>query len=286
MMRSLLAKHIAHNVSRSIKSNECMFDGQQCYTHITTGTTCVDLGNRYGYVFKSPVTVIDQNNKETKDVYMLVGGCYKFSQAIAAGSYYRVESSREFEEEGIRVNYEMYFVSKPEADLNLKYEGERSGSTAKVDANRFYVYNPNKFSAEADFDNQYVDQNNEPIDKRLSKENPKITDVIYGSFGLEPDESANSVSISLKIKISGNDPGNFPQKTWKVQHGIFTKDTEDDDLPGSGLSAGEIAGIVIACVVVVAIIVFLIVWFVVLKKKCCCGKKVEKSKSSSSSSSK
>ena len=54
---------------------------------------------------------------------------------------------------------------------------------------------------------------------------------------------------------------------------IFDNSVEEYEfLDGGGLSAGAIAGIVIACVVVVGVVVFCIVWFVVLKKGCCCGK--------------
>ena len=57
--------------------------------------------------------------------------------------------------------------------------------------------------------------------------------------------------------------------------------TPTDDEDEGGLSAGAIAGIVIACVVVVALIAFSVYWFAFRKKKVC----NEKSSSSSSSSS-
>ena len=104
---------------------------------------------------------------------------------------------------------------------------------------------------------------------------------------IEPEKTEYSGSDSLTITISGEDPGDFPQKSWKIApNKLYTKDTPDDEFPGNtlengapsspegnGLSGGEIAGIVIACVVVVGVVVFCIVWFVVLKKSCPCGKK-------------
>ena len=147
--------------------------------------------------------------------------------------------------------------------------------------NTFYVVNPKTFSAEADVGDKLLGGGVLPRSAGfLSKEKSKISGAIAGEFMLtpdvkiEPEKIEYSGSDSLTITISGEDPGDIPQKIWKiVPNQLYTKDTPDDDLPGSGLSAGAIAGIVIACVVVVGVVVFCIIWFVVLKKSCSCGKK-------------
>ena len=276
MMRSLLAKNIALNLSKSQKSNsQCSFDGEECVPSIYYGVTCVNLNNERGYYFPTPVTVTDSSGKETSDVYMIVGGCYKFSQPIE--SYQTLEVSVDIDEDGMKSKADYYVVTKQEAELNLILEGELSESSMSIETNGFYVYNPNKFSASAEFDNQILYQTPNPEDKILSKESPEVSDVIYSHYHLEGPESATSMSDSLTITISGNDPGDYPQKIWKVQPGLFTKDTPDDELPGGGLSGGAIAGIVIACIVVVGVAAFCIVWFVVLKKPCPCGGKSDKS---------
>ena len=75
---------------------------------------------------------------------------------------------------------------------------------------------------------------------------------------------------------SSTTPDNFPNKVIKFEektlYGYDDDDFEDFGWSGSsGLTGGEIAGIVIACIVVVGIAAFCIVWFVVLKKPCFCG---------------
>ena len=267
MMRSLLAKNIANNISKSLKSNsECMFDGVRCSNNLYPGQTCIGLDSNSGIFFEKPVDVIDSEEKETKNVYMIVGGCYKLSKPFEENVY------TNYLQASIN-HYNFYFVTKQEIELNVLIEGD----VESFQSNSFYVYNPNKFSAEAEVGDHILEQNNSPSDKELSKDTPKITDMTYAYFSLEDrDNSATSISESLTIKISGNDPGDYPQKIWKIQQGLFTKDTPDDEIPdssGDGLPPGAIAGIVIACIVVVGVAAFCIVWFVVLKKQCPCGGK-------------
>ena len=71
-------------------------------------------------------------------------------------------------------------------------------------------------------------------------------------------------------------PSYYPDKIFEVKDSIiFSSALEDYQFQSDdeGLSGGEIAGIVIACVVVVGVVAFCIVWFVVLKKPCPCGGK-------------
>ena len=76
---------------------------------------------------------------------------------------------------------------------------------------------------------------------------------------------------SVTIKIDKKLPYQ-PDKIFQVKpNQIFDDSLEEYDFLAGGLSAGAIAGIVIACVVVVGVIVFCVIWFVVLKKGCCCG---------------
>ena len=306
MMRALLAKKAALNITKRMKvDQDCSFDDiKTCYSNLqptTIGNTRVAcLNTDDGYVFARPVKVTPKNGNAVEGAYMVVGGCYRIELPADfdqnSESFY-VQASSSVEEKGKKQIIDYYVVTKKEADLNLKYKIEYSnvktnenGEPTEYDVDyedrTFYVYNPKKFSAEADVDDEFrVTTENydmkefKPI--YLTKESKKINDIIYGIFNLEstseekPDWSKTDsfgVSGSATVEVKGNDLGGFPEKSWKVQSGIFTKDTPDDDLPGNGLSGGAIAGIVIACVVVVGVVVFCVVWFVVLKKPCCCGK--------------
>ena len=288
-MRTLLASHFTKNISKSTKSS-CSFPGYQCNPYLTIGAEqCLDLGNNdNAYFFYPPVNVQDMNGGKTQGVYIISGGCYLVSGI--SDFHETLAVSYESKKDDATMTTEAYFVSKQDAELNLKTDYdvkvENEHTSGEASYNVFYVVNPNNFAAEADgFDdldsNILLDTDFIPYDiPEITKDNPKISGAKYGEFHIYPkfepvtQNYELTASGSLTIKISGEDPGNVPQKTWKiVRNKLYTKDTPDDDLPGSGLSAGAIAGIVIACVVVVAVVVFCIVWFVVLKKPCPCGKK-------------
>ena len=82
-----------------------------------------------------------------------------------------------------------------------------------------------------------------------------------------------TVSVKIKERIPNCPEIVFPLQQYQVfDNSIQSLDPTPEEDP-DGLSAGAIAGIVIACVVVVAVVVFCVVWFVVLKKGCCGGGK-------------
>ena len=124
---------------------------------------------------------------------------------------------------------------------------------------------------------------------------PKIYgDLVTGASQAIPSDGTYGDMATFTIN-DATTPENYPDQLIEFKLGaIFSTEspaydppnlmagitTNDDD--GDKLTAGEIAGIVIACVVVVAVVVFLIVWFAVLKKGCG-NKKKTSSKSSSSS---
>ena len=97
----------------------------------------------------------------------------------------------------------------------------------------------------------------------------------------DPDPTDNthevydaSVTVQIKQRIPNSPEINFELKPNTIfdSSSIQSIDPTPEEDP-DGLSAGAIAGIVIACVVVVAVVVFCVVWFVVLKKGCCGGGK-------------
>ena len=296
-MRALLAKKIASNITRNTKAvKDCSFTGftSDCSSYLVINGNHACLNSNNGYAFTKPVKVTPQNGNPVEGVYMVVGGCYliEFPNNFKEDEAIRVSPSSETKDDKSHYIEDFYFVSKKEADLNLKYKIEYSDikkvgndyeANLYMETNYFIAYNPNKFSAEADVDDDFyvLTGNDNPI--LLTSSNSKINDIKLGKFRIDSEAAEEAdvegkdswdYSASTTVKVKGNDLGDFPEKTWKIRSGIFTKDTPDDDLPGKGLSAGAIAGIVIACVVVVGIVVFCIVWFVVLKKGCCCSKKV------------
>ena len=299
-MHALLARKAALNISKKAKVEEqCTFEGfsSPCSDYISSASgnkACFNSDD--GYVFARPVKVTPKNGNPVDGVYMVVGGCYlvEFPTDFDVSKEARtVEASSSAEDKEYSGKQDNYLVTKKEADLNLKVKVEYTNikpvedyyvfdSVAEIV--EFYVLNPNKFSAQADVDDTYYvstendDKEGNPM--LITKSNKKVSDLIFAHLNIrsyedgEPDLAGKDTwefSASTTVEIKGNDLGSFPEKTWKIKSGIFTKDTPDDDLPGKGLSAGAIAGIVIACVVVVGVVVFCIVWFVVLKKGCCCG---------------
>ena len=300
-MRSLLSHNLIKNITKSVKSNpNCHFDGyDECSTDTIDKlreTQCINLDDSDAFIFNPPVSVKDLNGATTEEVYVISGGCYLISGISQQIFFDKAMSSLETLAEQVTVTYDSYFISKQDAELNLKldYDIKLEGSHAKGTETfgAFYVYNPKTFSAQADVGDKVLHSEVEPESVGvLSKDKPKISGAIASNFVLDPNinpesgETGYSGSDSLTITISGEDPGDFPQKSWKIApNKLYTKDTPDDEFPGNtlengapsspegnGLSGGEIAGIVIACVVVVGVVVFCIVWFVVLKKSC--GKK-------------
>ena len=279
-MRSLLSTHLARNMSKSAKAEPvCQYDNKHCSSEIEgKGTQCINLGESSGYVFYPPVAVTDlwNNNKRTEEVYMITQGCYLISGI--GDLYYPVSASSETTDDEYKDTFAYYLVSTKDAELNLNLEVnlriESDMQVGTVEGNGFYIVNPNNFTVETEFNNKHLFYNTRP-EKGAEEGSTKITDIYAGEFRMTFDKELQ-VSESFKATISGNDPGNIPQKVWKIVPGkLYTKDTPNDDLPedspGDGLSGGAIAGIVIACVVVVGVVVFCIVWFVVLKKSC--GKK-------------
>ena len=275
MMRALLAKKAALNMTKRVTAEgECTIDGITCYYGVDSQTKCINAQTD-AYFFPTPITVKDSNGQTTSGVYIVAGGCY----LATSGSLDNYEYLQLSEEGKDSATSEYYFVSKKEADLHLKadYEVDYEARTSSGELVQFYVYNPKKFTAEGEGDDDYyIDVSSSETDKDLTKDNKIVENLIYAHFYIdsvkEPEGLKVTMSSSKTVTIKGNDPGDFPQKTWKIKAGLYTKDTPDDDLPGGGLSGGAIAGIVIACVVVVGVIVFCVVWFVVLKKPCCCGK--------------
>ena len=293
-MRSLLSTYLARNMSKTVKAeNVCQFNNQVCPSYIPDkDTQCVDIDSESSYFFYPPVTVTDlQNNNKTEGVYIVTQGCYQISGI--GDIFYETMASFEY----IDLNYDYsniynsYFVLTKDAELNLILDVLDSEVSTHYNLNDFYVFNPNNFSAETNFNFTHLSYYTSPY-KRAEEGISKLTDIFRGHFRLvlasssELEELGGKMSESLTVKISGNDPGDIPQKIWKIVPGkLYTKDTPSDELPvdsaggspgdspGDGLSAGAIAGIVIACVVVVGVVVFCIVWFVVLKKQCPFGNK-------------
>ena len=99
----------------------------------------------------------------------------------------------------------------------------------------------------------------------LIKASPYIKDFGNGKEGKFEAEAKLNIKINEKPKF-------YPDIIFQLkQNQIFDDNLEEYEfLSEEGLSAGAIAGIVIACVVVVGVVVFCIVWFVVLKKSCPC----------------
>ena len=102
------------------------------------------------------------------------------------------------------------------------------------------------------------------------------TDVYNALTKLDPslvDNKKYEAKASITVTLNDQTPW-YPNKIFQMKPNmIFDNSVEEYEfLDGGGLSAGAIAGIVIACAVVVGVVVFCIVWFVVLKKGCCCGK--------------
>ena len=302
MLRALLAKQAARNLTRRLKAESCKFDSfQECGDG---SLTSLNNNNEYcfnsndGFIFLNPVTITDQNGKESSGVYMAVGGCYKIKSTQPEKfqqTYFPVQSSYEVNENELKATHDYYLITRQEEDLYVKVKYDyydhkilqNYDETYKGEAEKYYyyVFNPKNFTAEAYVNDDAVVYTGVYKDKYYrdeivitSSESKLPREMPSALFDIRPKEfptdwTEYEFSSSATVKIKGNNLGDFPQKAWKIKAGLFTKDTPDDDLPSSSLSAGAIAGIVIACVVVVGVIVFCVVWFVVLKKSCCCGKK-------------
>ena len=96
--------------------------------------------------------------------------------------------------------------------------------------NGFYVYNPNNFSFDTDFNHPNLRYFSTP-EKQIEEGSTNITDIVGCLFSFSVPMIAPEINISttLKITISGNDPGDFPQKIWKIIPGrLYTKDTPSD----------------------------------------------------------
>ena len=272
-MRSFLASKTA---IRNTQAEQCTFEGLniQCTDTLQLqGNVGCFSGSNVAYAFMSPVKITDQS-KTYNDAYIAYGGCYKVELPSKTTLYRKITT-----DEANRY----YFVSKQNAEIQLNYFNKNT--TGDV----VYVINQNKFSASASIntdDSVNIDDFT-PDGKVLNKEITKVDNLIIAAFYASPGRENQDVSI--RVTISGNNPGNIPQKFWEIKPGVYTADTSDsknnnvlieevddnDDVDGDGdgdsLSGGAIAGIVIACIVVVAVVVFCIVWFVVLKKGCSGG---------------
>ena len=113
--------------------------------------------------------------------------------------------------------------------------------------------------------------NNVQDDKR------EFNQEVFSVYAYPKPSAGTSFSAKADVTVESQDKNQFlPDKVALMEvNRIYSTADEDYDLGNGGLSAGAIAGIVIACVVVVGVVIFLIVWFVVLKKGCCCsGSKV------------
>ena len=105
MLRALLAKQAARNLTRRLKAESCKFDSfQECGDG---SLTSLNNNNEYcfnsndGFIFLNPVTITDQNGKESSGVYMAVGGCYKIKSTQPEKfqqTYFPVQSSYEVNE--------------------------------------------------------------------------------------------------------------------------------------------------------------------------------------------
>ena len=206
MMRALLAKKAALNITKRMKvEQDCSFEGiGTCYSYLSTSTIgnsqvgCFNSDN--GFVFARPAKVTPKNGNAVEGAYMVVGGCYLIEfpsnfdidkEALDVGASILEES------EGYSRKDNYYLVTKKEADLNLKVKVEYTNIKpvewepyydydAVIETDSYWVFNPNKFSAEADLDDDtFVLLGKE---NRLTKSNPKVSDLIIAAFRLGSNE--------------------------------------------------------------------------------------------------
>ena len=241
-----------------------MLDGYNILFTDFKGLTCKAGGktvkNCYATTYES--TVVEATTSGTANGYYLLTD---LSETIKEGSYSET--------------YDIYLVGKENFEDEISYKMN--------------------FNSEDDFDSSYTeitfmyengaDITVTPIEGIASASTPiesypPVTDSKTFSqetiFSVYPDIDVEELTkgeynAKTKIKVSGPSKVNeiIPRKIIKLEaNRLYSHDDKDDKVGGSGLSAGAIAGIVIACVVVVGIIVFCIVWFAVLKKGCCGSK--------------
>ena len=152
-MRSILASNFTKNISRTAKST-CSFPGYSyCSNKINNlySSQCINLDETEAYAIYPPVRVEDMNGAVTEDVYVISGGCYLISGITAYSFIYPATASVEQPVGQIDIKLDVYFVSKQNAELNLKldYDVKLDSNYNPVgsgEVNQFYVININKTS--------------------------------------------------------------------------------------------------------------------------------------------
>ena len=186
-------------------------------------------------------------------------------------------------------------ILKSQWEGSVTYKAQADDTSSNSYSEELYVINPNTttFQAQAGRDAVFRFEawdlresgfSSQQLPEQIQRNGEQEGEIVAVHPFMDPsliDESMTSIDITASVDVtvtSSTTPDNFPNKVIKFEektlYGYDDDDFEDFGWSGSsGLTGGEIAGIVIACIVVVGIAAFCIVWFVVLKKPCFCGGK-------------
>ena len=185
--------------------------------------------------------------------------------------------------DGIKQNAEVIsvIVMKSEWEQTITFKGYNRTTSEEGYIEMFQISNPLTSDItitpgkEGDMLHYYyfTDQSEDFFEGNVREQwNAKATSLLAQPLAPEPAPEYFEVTADVRVKAVKT-PEYYPEMVVLAeQNKIYYRGMEEftDFEANKGLSAGAIAGIVIACVVVVGVIVFCIVWFVVLKKGCCC----------------